>query len=146
MDKTPLMHLLPASGLLLVRLKEALVPCFIRTQRLRLFEDLYPAVCQCEHLILCRERVDGSGETLLLMLVWYRGHSRQFVHCWLNVDAVRLVGGLPIRRIQRAWRSALERRRLAVCMASHPRLGAGSPLLAEALRVLCLEDVRRMGV
>ena len=111
------MSLLPASGLMLVRLKAAFVPCLIRTEHMRLIDDLCHVVRGCEHAVLCRERIDRSGATLLLLLIWNKSSVRQFVHCWLRADALRLVGALPIRCIQRAWRRALERRRLAVCMA-----------------------------
>jgi hypothetical protein len=50
------------------------------------------------------------------------------------------------RRIQRAWRRYMvRRRRMALCMASNQRLGAGaSPLLGAVVRVLCVEDLVRI--
>jgi hypothetical protein len=139
-----MMHLLPGMGLLLVQPGASRLPCLVSTARLTLLEDLYPIVCKCEHVLLCRERFDHNGRTLLLMMVWYRGLSRQFVHCWVDIAHVHM-GTHLIRRIQRAWRRWVERRTLAVCMASHPRLGADAPsLLVEALRVLCDEVCRSM--
>jgi hypothetical protein len=60
------------------------------------------------------------------------------------VDGVYL--GSFMRRIQRAWRGYMvRRRRMALCMASNPRLGAGSsPLLGAVIRVLCVEDLVRI--
>ena len=128
-------------GLLLVYPTAPRLPCFIETRRLRLFEDLYPIVCQCNDIIICKERIDTCGQTLFLMMVWYRGIVRRFVHCWLNITGI-VLGTLPVRLIQRTWRRWAERRRLAVCMASHVRLGAGvSPLLVRVLHSLCVDDL-----
>ena len=137
------MHMLPAMGLLHVRPNRPRLSCLISTAKLRLFEDLYPAVCKCEYVLLCSDRFDRCGKTLLLIMIWYRGRSRQFVHRWVDISTVHL-GTLLIRRIQRAWRRGIERRRLAVCMASHSRLGGAALLLSDALRVLCDEDCRHM--
>jgi hypothetical protein len=39
----------------------------------------------------------------------------------------------------------VRRRRMALCMASNQRLGAGaSPLLGAVIRVLCVEDLVRI--
>jgi hypothetical protein len=56
------------------------------------------------------------------------------------------MGSFVARRIQRAWRRYMvRRRRMALCMASNPRLGAGaSPLLGAVIRVLCVEDLVRI--
>ena len=61
------------------------------------------------------------------------------------VDGVYM-GSFIARRIQRAWRRyVVRRRRVALCMASNPRLGAGaSPLLGAVIRVLCVEDLVRI--
>jgi hypothetical protein len=65
-----------------------------------------------------------------------------------NYFAVKGVymGSFIARRIQRAWRRyVVRRRRMALCMASNPRLGAGaSPLLGAVIRVLCVEDLVRI--
>ena len=56
------------------------------------------------------------------------------------------MGSFVAQRIQRAWRRYMvRRRRMALCMASNPRLGAGaSPLLGAVIRVLCVEDLVRI--
>jgi hypothetical protein len=61
------------------------------------------------------------------------------------VDGVYM-GSFVAQRIQRAWRGYMvRRRRMALCMASNSRLGAGaSPLLGAVIRVLCVEDLVRI--
>jgi hypothetical protein len=64
---------------------------------------------------------------------------------WIEVEGDYL-GSIIEQLIQRAWRRYMvRRRRMALCMASNPRLGAGaSPMLGAVIRVLCVEDLVRI--
>ena len=116
------------------------LPCFVKTSQMRMFSELFPLIGDCENVVLRNEPLSAGEQTIMLMMVWQRGLLRQFVHCWVNASSIHL-GTFMVRRIQRAWLRSRERRRLALCMASHSRLGA-NPLLALVLRSLCDEDLR----
>ena len=134
-----MLYHLQEMGLMLVYPRVPNLPCFVKTSQMRMFSELFPLIQDCENVVICNENLN-CNETLMLMMVWQRGLLRQFVHCWVNSSSIHM-GTFMVRCIQRAWLRFRERRRLALCMASHSRLGM-NPLLAVVMRSLCDEDLR----
>jgi hypothetical protein len=99
---------------------------------------------KCRQLRKCRF-VDFECERLLMQESIMIGMTVLPNDNYFIVKGVYL-GSFVARRIQRAWRGyVVRRRRMALCMASNPRLGAGaSPLLGAVIRVLCVEDLVRI--
>jgi hypothetical protein len=139
------MHFLPQMGMLMVHGRTPLAPCLIRADGVRTFDRLRPLLSDCQCIFLSRQHLDADDSANMLMMVWQRNGVRAFVHFWVEETSVYL-GSFIARRIQRAWRRCVaRRRRVALCMASHSRLGAGaSPLLDVVLSALCVEDLARI--
>lgn len=133
-------------GLLLVQ-RETSVPCFVETSAISIFEEVVlPLMDKGAKVIICNKYVRMTNQKRMLIVVWHNGSMHQFVHCWVDTRCI-YVGAMMIRRIQSAWRRHVSRRRhLSLCMALHPRLGAGcDPGLVRALQVLCVDELSRWG-
>jgi len=132
-------------GLLKAYIRTPDTPCLVKVSGIRAFDKLLPLLKDCHHVFLGKRHHLGDDDARLLLIVWRRGTLMAFVHFWVETSSVYL-GASIARRIQRAWRRYVARGRcVALCMASHSRLGAdASPLLDTMLSVLCVEDLRRM--
>jgi hypothetical protein len=122
---------LPQMGCVIVHAQISCLVSFGQFRFLRL-KDLGLMLKKCQSIRFC-----GSYDVPVM-----RVHPSD---TFKVVEGVYL-GSFVARRIQRVWRRYMvRRRRMALCMASNPRLGAGaSPLLGAVIRVLCVEDLVRI--
>ena len=127
---------LPQMQCLLVH---AQISCLIAVDGYNTLNYLCPLLRNCRFIRFHCARFPGHDQT-----VFIRVRPSRVREC-IAIDGVYL-GLFIAQRIQRAWRRYMvRRRRVALCMASNPRLGAGaSPLLGAVIRVLCVEDLVRI--
>jgi hypothetical protein len=112
----------------------AQISCLIRVSPFNLVKSIRPVLKHCRSIHF--KHVSYSWRNYTIQIKSLPTGKFQLI------EGVYL-GSFVARRIQRAWRRyVVRRRRMALCMASNPRLGAGaSPLLGAVIRVLCVEDL-----
>ena len=117
----------------------AQISCLVRVSGYSVMSWFRPYMRNCRAIRFRCESFPGCGNTAFMKVQPTREPR------WIEVEGVYL-GSFIAQRIQRAWRRYMvRRRRMALCMASNPRLGAGaSPMLGVVIRVLCVEDLVRI--
>ena len=124
-----MMHILRGCGLALVTGSD--LPFFVDLTGLN--ADIGAEV----HVNLIRNTIFSGRRGVLMTMRWDEGDIAIFFVYYAELH----LGTLGIRRIQRAWRAhRTYHRRLALCMASIPRLCADS-YLQRMLHVLCAQDL-----
>jgi hypothetical protein len=115
------------------------ISCFIRVGGYAAVSPFGRVLGDCQPIRLSCHHIPGRYATTFVT-AWPAIEPE-----WIDIDGVYM-GSFVAQRIQRAWRGYMVcRRRMALCMASNPRLGAGaSPLLGAVIRVLCVEDLVRI--